>query len=87
MEDALRSHPVSLEAKQRYFSIPPILVVIASQDSFVLAFLVYCTIMARYVGKMGDSRESIRRRTPIFIALKRFERIAFKLRFAIFIRV
>ena len=36
---------------------------------------------------LGDSRESIRRKTPIFIELKRFARIAFKLRFAIFIHV
>ena len=34
-----------------------------------------------------DSRKSIRRKTPIFIASARFARIAFELRFGIFIRV
>ena len=32
----------------------------------------------------GDSRESIRRKTPMFITCKRFPRIASNLRFAIF---
>ena len=32
----------------------------------------------------GDSRESIRRKTPIFITFERFARIASNLRFAMF---
>ena len=41
------------EAQQRYFSYRAILVAIVSQNSFVLAFMGYRTIIARYVAKWG----------------------------------
>ena len=43
----------ALEAQQRYFSYRAILVAIVSQNSFVLAFVGYRTIIARYVAKWG----------------------------------
>ena len=43
------SNTGSLEAQQRYFSYRAILVVIVSQNSFVLVFMGYRTIIARYV--------------------------------------
>ena len=43
----------SLEAQQRYFSYRTMLVAIASQNSFVLVFMGYRTIIARYVAKWG----------------------------------
>ena len=43
----------SLEAQQRYFSYRAIAVAIVSQNSFVLVFMGYCTIIARYVAKWG----------------------------------
>ena len=42
-----------LEAQQRYFSYRAIVVAIVSQNSFVLVFLGYRTIIARYVAKWG----------------------------------
>ena len=42
-----------LEAQQRYFSYRAILVAIVSQNSFVLVFVGYRTIIARYVAKWG----------------------------------
>ena len=44
---------VILEAQQRYFSYRAILVAIVSQNYFVLVFMGYRTIMARYVAKRG----------------------------------
>ena len=44
---------VSLEAQQRYFSYRAILVAIVSQNFFVLVFMGYRTIIARYVAKWG----------------------------------
>ena len=45
--------PEDLEAQQRYFSYRAILVAIVSQTSFVLVFMGYRTIIARYVAKWG----------------------------------
>ena len=45
--------PLGLEAQQRYFPYRAILVAIVSQNSFVLAFVGYRTIVARYVAKWG----------------------------------
>ena len=42
-----------LEAQQRYFSYRAILVAIVSQNIFVLVFMGYRTIIARYVAKWG----------------------------------
>ena len=42
-----------LEAQQRYFSYRAILVAIVSQNSLVLVFMGYRTIIARYVAKWG----------------------------------
>ena len=42
-----------LEAQQRYFSYRAILVAIVSQNHFVLVFIGYRTIIARYVAKWG----------------------------------
>ena len=42
-----------LEAQQRYFSYRAILVAIVSQNSLVLVFMGYHTIIARYVAKSG----------------------------------
>ena len=42
-----------LEAQQRYFSYRATLVAIASQNSFVLVFMGYRTIIARCVAKCG----------------------------------
>ena len=42
-----------LEAQQRYFSYRAILVAIVSQNVFVLVFMGYRTIIARYVAKWG----------------------------------
>ena len=42
-----------LEAQQRYFSYRAILVAIVSQISFLLVFVGYRTIIARYVAKWG----------------------------------
>ena len=42
-----------LEAQQRYFSYRAILVAIVSQNYFVLVFMGYRTIIARYVAKWG----------------------------------
>ena len=42
-----------LEAQQRYFSYRAILVAIVSQNSFVLVFMGYRTLIARYVAKWG----------------------------------
>ena len=42
-----------LEAQQRYFSYRAIVVAIVSQNLFVLVFMGYCTIVARYVAKWG----------------------------------
>ena len=44
---------MALEAQQRYFSYRAILVAIVSQNSFVLVFMGYRTIIARYVAKWG----------------------------------
>ena len=44
---------LGLEAQQRYFSYRAILVAIVSQSSFVLVFMGYRTIIARYVAKWG----------------------------------
>ena len=41
------------EAQQRYFSYRAILVAIVSQNVFVLVFMRYRTIIARYVAKWG----------------------------------
>ena len=43
----------SLEAQQRYFSYRAILAAIVSQNSFVLVYVGYRTIIARYVAKWG----------------------------------
>ena len=48
----LKSWPC-LEAQQRYFSYRAILAAIVSQNSFVLVFAGYRTIIARYVAKWG----------------------------------
>ena len=45
-----------LEAQQRYFSYRAILVAIVSQNSLVLVFMGYRTIIARYVAKWGIAR-------------------------------
>ena len=45
--------PLCLEAQQRYLSYRAILVAILSQNSFVLVFMGYRTIIARYVAKRG----------------------------------
>ena len=45
--------PKHLEAQQRYFSYRAILVAIVSQNPFVLVFMGYRTIIARYVAKWG----------------------------------
>ena len=45
-----------LEAQQRHFSYRAILVAIVSQESFVLAFMGYRTIIARYVAKWVSRR-------------------------------
>ena len=42
-----------LEAQQRHLSYLPILVAIVSQNAFVLIFLGYRTLIARYVAKWG----------------------------------
>ena len=42
-----------LEAQQRYFSYRAILVAIASQNSFVLVFMGYRTILVRYIAQWG----------------------------------
>ena len=42
-----------LEAQQRYFAYRAILVAIVSQNSIVLVFVRYHTIIARYVAKWG----------------------------------
>ena len=42
-----------LEAQKRYFSYRAILAAIVSQNSFVLVFVGYCTIITRYVAKWG----------------------------------
>ena len=42
-----------LEAQQRYFSYRAILAAIVSQNNFVLVFMGYRTIIARYVAKWG----------------------------------
>ena len=47
---------LSLEAQQRYFSYRAILVAMVSQNSFVLVFMGYRTIIARYVAKWGIAR-------------------------------
>ena len=44
---------LSLEAQQRYSSYRAILVAIVSQNSFVLVFVGYRAIIARYVAKWG----------------------------------
>ena len=49
-------HVLSLEAQQRYFSYRAILVAIVSQNCFVLVFMGYHTIIARYVAKWGIAR-------------------------------
>ena len=46
------------EAQQRYFSYRAMLVAIASQNLFVLVFMGYRTIIARYVAKRGISQMS-----------------------------
>ena len=43
----------ALEAQQRYFSYRAILVAMAAQNSFMLVFLGYRTIIARYIAKWG----------------------------------
>ena len=48
-----RCSPPNLEAQQRYFSYRAILVAIVSQNPFVLVFMRYRTIIARYVAKRG----------------------------------
>ena len=45
--------PAGLEAQQRYFSYRAILAAIVSQNYFVLVFVGYRTIIARYVAKWG----------------------------------
>ena len=45
--------PVPSEAQQRYFSYRAILAAIVSQNSFVLVFMGYRTLTARYVAKWG----------------------------------
>ena len=47
---------IVLEAQQRYFSYRAMLVAIVSQKSFVLVFMRYRTIIARYVAKWGIAR-------------------------------
>ena len=44
---------LSLEAQQRYFSYRAILVAIVSQNSSVLVFMGYRTLIAQYVAKCG----------------------------------
>ena len=44
---------LNLEAQQQYFSHRAILVAIVSQNSFVLVFVGYRTIIVRYVAKWG----------------------------------
>ena len=44
---------LALEAQQRYFSYRAILVAIVSQNLFMLVFMGYRTIIARYVAKWG----------------------------------
>ena len=46
----------TFEAQQRYFSYRAILVAIVSQNSFVLVFMGYRTIIAQYVAKWGIAR-------------------------------
>ena len=48
-----RETGVALEAQQRYFSYRAILAAIVSQNLFVLVFMGYRTIIARYVAKWG----------------------------------
>ena len=48
-----RSKRVLLNAQQRYFSYRAMLVAIVSQNSLVLVFMGYRTIIARYVAKWG----------------------------------
>ena len=45
--------PQYLEAQQRYFSYPGMLVAIVLQNYWVLVFMRYRTIIARYVAKWG----------------------------------
>ena len=47
---------VFLEAQQRYFSYRAILVAIVLQNVFVLVFMGYRTIIARYAAKWGIAR-------------------------------
>ena len=52
--EPVQCSPVAiLEAQQRYFSYRAILLAIVSQNSFVLVFVGYRTIIARYVAKWG----------------------------------
>ena len=46
----------ALEAQQRYFSYRAMLVVIVSQNYFVLVFMGYRTIIARHVAKKGIAK-------------------------------
>ena len=48
-----------LEARQRYFSYRTTLVAIVSRNSFVIVFVGYRTIIARYVAKWGIEQISL----------------------------
>ena len=56
MEPFIGIFAVALEAQQRYFSYRAILVAIVSQNFFVLVFMGYRTVIARYVAKWGIAR-------------------------------
>ena len=47
---------MNLEAQQRYFSYRALLVAIVSQNSFVLVFMGYRTVIARYVENGASHR-------------------------------
>ena len=51
--NASKNLDLSLEAQQRHFSYRAMLTAIVSQNSFVLVFVGYRTIIARYVAKWG----------------------------------
>ena len=53
---AVAEATLTLEAQQRYFSYYAMLVATVSQNSFVLVFVGYRTIITRYVAKWGISQ-------------------------------
>ena len=55
----IRADITCLEDQQRYFSYRAILVAVVSQNSFVLVFMGYRTVIARYVAKWGIAQMSL----------------------------